>query len=107
MIGVDLRKNNYDNKVSNAVDYALFDYRTRTWTDYLAGEVLSDNETDESVYAIYGEYKYALSQTWSFTSNLRYDRINLDYTDYLNTLSLDKSFNQYSYRAGLDHQLNA
>ena len=106
MVGVDLRKNEYDNKTSYAVDWATYNYRTRTWTDYEAGTVTGDSTTDESVYAIYGEYKYALTPTWSLTTNLRYDKIELDYLDYLNALTLDKSFDQYSYRAGLNNQLN-
>lgn len=108
MVGVDLRKNEYDNKTSYAVDWSKPNYRTRppSWTNYEAGTVTGDSITDESVYAIYGEYKYALTPTWTLTTNLRYDKIELDYLDYLNTLTLDKSFDQYSYRAGLNKQLN-
>ncbi len=112
MIGLDLRDNNYKNDVSYAVDWSKksVNYRvtppTTTWTDYYKGTATSDDETDENVYALYGEYKYKFDDKWSATANLRYDYINLDYSSNISALQLDKSFNQLSYRAGANYQIN-
>ena len=108
MVGLDLRANNYKNNTSYAMDwsqktgYGPFP----TYTDYYEGTVTSDDETDENVYAIYGEYKYKINDKWSVTSNLRYDYINLDYDSDLSGLQLEKSFKNLSYRAGANYQLN-
>ncbi len=112
MIGLDLRDNNYKNNVSYAIDWAKksVNYRTQppttTWTDYYKGTETSDDETDENVYALYGEYKYKFNDKWSATTNLRYDYIDLDYSSNISALQLKKSFDQLSYRAGANYQIN-
>lgn len=103
MIGTDIRDNQYDNKISYGIDWAA--NRRGTFTDYTQGTVTADDTTDEKVYALYGEYKYAFSPNFSSTANIRYDNIQLDYSDNLSALSVDKSFDQYSYRLGFDYQL--
>ena len=110
MAGVDLRANNYKNRVSIAQAYSTYayNYRTRTWewTDYTnVGDERSHDETDENVYAVYGEYKYALTPELTATANLRFDHIALDYSDYLGT-NLDKSFDVYSWRVGAAYSLS-
>jgi iron complex outermembrane receptor protein len=112
MVGLDLRDNNYKNDVSYAIDWSKksVNYRTTpptiTWKDYYKGTVTANDETDENVYALYGEYKYKINDKWSATTNLRYDYINLDYKSELSSLQLDKSFDQLSYRAGANYQIN-
>ena len=108
MVGLDLRDNNYKNDVSYAIDWSKKSVRkgVTTWTDYHKGTVTANDETDENVYALYGEYKYKIDDKWSATTNLRYDYIDLDYDSELSDLQLDKSFNQLSYRVGANYQLN-
>ncbi|MDD5549123.1 MAG: TonB-dependent receptor, partial [Sulfurovaceae bacterium] len=106
MVGLDLRANNYKNNVSYAMDWSQRDYTTGIWNEYTKGTVTSNDETDENVYALYGEYKYKINDKWSVTSNLRYDYINLDYASDLSGLQLEKSFKNLSYRAGANYQLN-
>jgi iron complex outermembrane recepter protein len=109
--GIDLRANEYKNKVTYRVNQALGTYNPMTHTttytaDYFkAGDFKSDDKTNEHVYAAYGEYKYAFSKDLSATANFRYDRINLDYTD-SSANNLSKNFNVYSYRVGGNYQLN-
>lgn len=109
MAGADLRANTYKNRVSYAQPYATYayNYRTRTyeWTDYThVGEERSHDETDENVYAAYGEYKHALTEKLTATANLRFDHIALDYSDD-SGLKLDKSFDVYSWRVGAAYAL--
>lgn len=108
MVGMDLRANNYKNDVSYAIDWAKQSFRGGrvTWSDYTKGTVTANDNTDEKVYALYGEYQYPLSDRWSLTSNLRYDNINVDYESDLSALNLKKTFNQYSYRLGANNQIN-
>jgi iron complex outermembrane recepter protein len=106
MVGLDLRANNYKNNVSYAMDWSQYNYTTHGYTDYSKGAITSNDETDENVYALYGEYKYKINDKWSATSNLRYDYINLDYDSDLSGLQLEKSFKNLSYRAGANYQLN-
>lgn len=104
MLGADLRDNNYKNKTSYGMDWAA--KRGPKFTDYTQGEITANDETHENVYALYGEFKYPLSPTWSATTNLRYDKIKHDYTDNLSSLDINKDFDQYSYRVGLNNQIN-
>ncbi|CUV65103.1 putative TonB-dependent receptor [Sulfurovum sp. enrichment culture clone C5] len=106
MVGLDLRANNYKNNTSYAMDWSQRNYTTGIWNEYTKGTVTSNDETDENVYALYGEYKYKINDKWSVTSNLRYDYINLDYASDLSGLQLEKSFKNLSYRAGANYQLN-
>ncbi|MFA5501115.1 MAG: TonB-dependent receptor [Sulfurovaceae bacterium] len=112
MLGLDLRANNYKNDVSYAIDWSKksVNYRTSppttTWTDYYKGTKTADDETDERVYALYGEYKHKFNDKWSATANLRYDYIDLDYSSNISALQLNKNFDQLSYRAGANYQIN-
>lgn len=108
MVGLDLRANNYKNNTSYAMDWSK---RTgygpsTTYKDYLEGDIYTNDDTDEYVYALYGEYKYKINDKWSATTNLRYDYIDLDYDSDLLGLQLEKSFKNLSYRAGANYQLN-
>ncbi len=103
LLGVDLRDNNYKNEVLYKVDQRVGYFPSYTYV--LAGDENSNNETDEKVYALYGEYKQGISDDLSATANLRYDKIDLDYTDSSDN-SLSKSFNVYSYRIGANYNLN-
>lgn len=108
MVGLDLRANNYKDNISYAMDWSQkTGYGpSTTYTDYYKGTVTTDDETDEYVYALYGEYKYKINDKWSATSNLRYDFIDLNYNSNLSGLQLEKNFKNLSYRAGANYQLN-
>ena len=103
LLGVDLRDNTYKNKV-----FYLADQRVGSPGHYaypLAGDEKSNDKTDENVYAFYGEYKQGITDRLSATANIRYDFIDLDYTD-SSAHQLEKSFNVYSYRLGGNYLLN-
>ena len=102
LLGVDLRDNNYKNRTTYRVAQRLTYKPPHKYS--VAGDDKSDNSTDESVYAIYGEYKYAFTSDFSITTNLRYDKIKLDYTD-SSSNSLKKEFDVLSYRVGANYQL--
>ena len=107
LLGVDLRANSYENKVKYRVNQALIRYYPSysvTPDYYQAGEFKSSDTTDENIYAIYGEYKQALSDKLTVTANLRYDKIKLDYKDYQQQ-SFQNQFNIYSYRIGANYQV--
>lgn len=108
MIGLDLRDNYYENKTN-----ILQDYCTRMGATACAnpaniktaGTITGNDETDENVYALYGEIKYALNDSLVLTTNARYDRIEMDYDDQLNDYQVDKAFNVGSYRLGSTYTL--
>ncbi|MEW5831848.1 MAG: TonB-dependent receptor [Campylobacterota bacterium] len=102
LLGIDLRDNNYKNKVLYRVAQRVGYFPSYTYVS--AGAENSNNETDENVYALYGEYKHGLTDRLSATFNVRYDAIKLDYTDSRNN-QLDKSFDVYSYRIGSNYDL--
>jgi len=105
LFGLDFRDNYYENKARIIEDYAS---RIRpTVTVVTAGTITQDDETDENVYAAYGELKYAWSDALVLTTNARYDHITMDYTDNLHALDLDKSFDVGSYRVGATYAFNA
>ena len=111
MLGADLRDNTYKNQTSYAQAYSTYAYsyflHAFVWTDYdLAGQIRSADTTDENVYALYGEYKYALTSALTATANFRYDRITLDYLDNMTGDNLDKAFDVYSSRGGLTYALS-
>ena len=108
LLGIDIRANEYVNKTTYRVEQAKYEYPRGVKTNvgiYNVGDDKSNNTTDENVYALYGEYKYAFSRDFTATTNLRFDNINLDYTDSMNN-NLKKDFNVYSYRLGMNYQLN-
>ncbi|MBN2896781.1 MAG: TonB-dependent receptor [Campylobacterales bacterium] len=102
LLGVDLRMNSYDNKVIYRVAQRLTYRPPHAYAQ--AGDFKSDDTTDENVYAIYGEYKHALTDALSLTANLRFDAIMLDYEDSMRN-QFDKRFNVYSYRLGGSYQM--
>lgn len=102
MAGMDLRFNNY-----KKYDKYIVNFRTKPGPPtYYAGTVVNDNETDEDVYAAYGEIKYKILSPLTLTLNGRYDNIKLDFTDRQNSLQLDKSFEVYSWRFGANYALS-
>ena len=102
LLGLDLRDNNYKNRTTYRVAQRLTFRPPHRYAS--VGDDSSNNDTDESVYAIYGEYKYAFTSDFSMTTNLRYDKIKLDYTDSKSN-SLKKEFDVFSYRLGANYQL--
>ncbi|HEY9148174.1 MAG TPA: TonB-dependent receptor [Gammaproteobacteria bacterium] len=101
MVATDLRDNTYDSEVIfNDCD------GLGAWAGCVEGEQYGDNSTDEQVKALYGELKFRPAEKWVLTLNGRYDRIDLDYTDYLDSdLSGGKSFDVSSWRLGANHAL--
>ena len=106
MGGLDLRDNSFKNHV-----VVLQDYKSSPspFSPVIkAGTITADNKTKERVYAAYGEAKYRLFAPLTLTVNARFDRINLDYNDYLPGAAapnLGKSFNAYSWRGGLTYDI--
>lgn len=105
LAATDLRANRYKNNVSYNVDIA--DNPFTAWVDETAyaGDPISDDTTDETVQAVYGELKFRVTDPLVMTVNGRYDRIALDYKSKLSSLELDKSFNVASWRLGANYAL--
>ena len=108
LLGLDLRANEYKTKSTYKVAQAEVSYFP-TYTviqgGYQPGDARSDSETDENVYALYGEYKHGITDSISVTTNLRYDMIKLDYKD-SSDRNYKEDFNIYSYRLGANYQLD-
>ncbi|EIF51941.1 MULTISPECIES: TonB-dependent receptor [Sulfurovum] len=108
LLGLDLRANEYKNKSTYRAAQALVTYGPFGGVDqgyFQPGDFKSDDSTDENVYAIYGEYKRAVSENFSVTTNLRYDWIKLDYHDYKDN-NFKEDFKVWSYRIGANYQLD-
>jgi len=109
LIGLDLRANEYKNKSTYRTSQALVEYgrfgKITTPGYFQPGDPKSDSSTDEYVYAIYGEYKQAINKKLSITTNLRYDFIKLDYSDYKDN-NYNEEFKVWSYRIGGNYQLD-
>jgi len=101
MAAADLRANRYENNVEAAIDIP----GRRGAPTISAGTALSDDTTDETVNAVYGEIKYRLTQPLVMTVNGRYDHIAYDYSSNLSSLELDKTFDVTSWRVGLNYAL--
>ncbi|MGD8908889.1 MAG: TonB-dependent receptor [Chromatiales bacterium] len=99
MAAVDLRDNRYENNVEAAIDIDDWSGTTE------AGTALSDDATDETVQAVYGEVKYRLAQPLVMTVNGRYDHIEYDYSSNLSALDLKRDFNVTSWRLGMNYEL--
>lgn len=110
MIGLDLRDNYYENRTNIREDYCkrpTFPGPTCSVANRVyAGTVSGNDETDENVYALYGELKYAFNDAFIITTNARYDRIDMNYDDHLQNYQVEKSFNVGSYRLGSTYTLN-
>ncbi|MDH5484469.1 MAG: TonB-dependent receptor [Gammaproteobacteria bacterium] len=99
MAAADLRDNSYDNKVTY-LDCA------DAWGPCTVGSLKDNNQTDEQVRAIYGELKFQATKQLTLTLNARYDTIELDYTDKLDTDNNgNKDFNVSSSRLGANYAL--
>ncbi|MFT7004146.1 MAG: iron complex outermembrane receptor protein [Sulfurimonas sp.] len=95
MTGVDIQRNNMKN--------STFD----TDATYDIGDLSDKSNTDENINAVYAEVKYKLSKSLSSTINARYDHIEYDYTDNVNSAySTNSSYDIGSYRAGLNYKIN-
>jgi len=107
MGGLDLRDNSYRNFVSVLQDYKP---SPSPFAPVIAaGTVVADDKTRERMYAGYGEVKFRLADPLTVTLNGRYDRIDLDYADYMAGAAapnLSKSFNVGSWRAGLNYDFS-
>jgi iron complex outermembrane receptor protein len=101
MAAVDLRKNSYENNRVAAID--ILDRRGNL--ENAAGDALSDDTTDETVQAAYGEVKFRLAQPLVMTLNGRYDHIEYDYSSNLSALQLDKEFDVASWRLGANYRM--
>ncbi len=109
--GLDLRRNRYENLNTAKVDYctmAVAGCRGRGAQLVTAGTVLSDNVTDETVNALYGELKFLLAPQWTLTLNGRHDDIGLDFAsgrtnEIAAPFTRDKSFRVNSWRAGANY----
>ena len=103
LAGIDIRNNEYDNYAEYITDFKSSPFSP---TVNSAGTVVADNITDETVKAIYAEYKYSHSKDTVLTLNGRYDHIQLDYLDDLdNLLNGEEEFYVTSWRLGANHQL--
>jgi len=102
--GIDIRDNQYDNYAVYITDHKPSP--SPMAPVLTAGTVIGDNLTDETVNAIYGEYKYNIAKDTVVTVNGRYDNITLDYTDGIDAnLNGEEEFNVTSWRLGANHQL--
>jgi len=101
MLAVDVRANSYENNRSYNIDVPA------SWTSpaHSAGDPISDDTTDEAVQALYGEYKFKVSDPLVMTMNGRYDHIALDYTSNISALNLNKSFDVASWRLGANYNV--
>ncbi|QOG11401.1 TonB-dependent receptor [Arcobacter sp. FWKO B] len=88
MVGLDLQKNTTDE------------------TQYLASDnsLRSQYDTDERIYALYGELNNQITDSLTSVINLRYDNLKYKYNDQLdNSKNVNPSYNTTSFRAGLNY----
>jgi iron complex outermembrane receptor protein len=102
MIGVNLEKNSQDNESVQRVTYGS------PWTGITtAGTLLSDNNTDENISAIYLELQYKITPKLNIVGNYRYDYISYDYKNNMDSsLNVDSSYNNSSFKLGLNYELD-
>ncbi|NWO05584.1 MAG: TonB-dependent receptor [Alteromonadaceae bacterium] len=101
LLGLDLRRDDTDNEVRALRDYRIYSRGSTT----AAGTLLSEDEGRTDTGALFVELKYQLAQDTTLTTNVRHDRIEIDYRDELNDYGVDKAFNVNSWRLGLTHDL--
>lgn len=108
LMALDLRDNNYKNYTEANIDIWNWNHSAITTA---AGTPMADDNTDEAVQALYGEYKFRVSEPLVMTVNGRYDHIALDYVGYdfdtLNSVNVDKAFDVASWRLGANYSLAA
>ncbi len=102
LMALDLRANSYKNNTEANIDVWNWSHTSITTT---AGTPLSDDTTDEAVQALYGEYKFRVSEPLVMTMNGRYDHLAYDYTSDISSLSLNKSFDVTSWRLGANYNI--
>ncbi len=113
LLAADLRVNSYKNHTETNIDTSVTTYPGPVTTSIPAGTPTSNNATDEVVQAIYGEYKFKVSDPLVMTLNGRYDHIAFDYsgieynTIYVpqGTINLDKAFDVASWRLGANYSM--
>lgn len=94
MIGIDLARNDEEKNSEYRVDY------TSRGTTHYIGEVTSDTDSKEKVNALYGEFKYGVTNKLILSANARIDKITYDYTNNITDASWNKDFNEESYKIG-------
>ncbi len=99
MLGVDIARN----KEFKNTKYRI-DYTDRSGT-YNIGDVTSDTYSKEEINALYGELKYALTNKFTTTLNVRQDQIKYTYLNNLTTDDWTKTFDETSYRLGGTYKL--
>ncbi|GAB4354357.1 MAG: hypothetical protein Kow006_20070 [Gammaproteobacteria bacterium] len=99
LAAADLRDNSY------AIHNTYLDCTDLAWDpSCVVGAPADNNHTDELVHAIYGEVKVRTAEKWVTTLNGRYDRIELDYSDALDsTNNGSKNFSVSSWRLGANY----
>ncbi|MFA6145370.1 MAG: TonB-dependent receptor [Sulfurimonas sp.] len=106
----DGAKGEYRTALGNVALMGGFDIQDNK-TDQLThlvsnGSLYSDFATDEKIYAIYTELKYAATDNLTATLNARYDRINHQYVDAINSArNISPTYDVGSYRAGFNYIL--
>ncbi len=104
LIAVDVRANKYKNNVETNI--ITKDYSAGfPFPDIPIGTPTSEDTTDEAVQALYGEYKFRVSEPMVLTMNGRFDHIAYDYTSNLSVLDLNTSFDVASWRLGTNYTL--
>lgn len=103
MGGVEFKRNEYLNYTTAKTSFR----NSPTGPVTPEGMIFGDDDTDESVQALYGEVKWSPAADWAVTGNARHDRIELDYRakpvagNGNTAISETKSFNANSWRLGV------
>ncbi len=115
LIGVELGFRDYETATDILADYTAYNSRTRVNENYYKGEK-TQNNSKESVQAVYGEFKYNITSQFTTTINARYNvqkkEIITNKLDYNGTIwsniTEEKShtFKNTAYRAGATYNFN-
>lgn len=113
MLGLDVGKVAYDDKVETLADFTA---TSRGRTSYYYGGEYTDLSSSERKNAVYAELRNTFGNKLTTTLNARYDVQAFDYSvqvnDFdgtvwsLNTTSRDDRFKNASYRAGLAYDVS-
>ncbi len=114
LAGLDVRRNEYQQLNKAGVNYCSrkLGPGCAPGAAVTAGTVMTDDTTDESINALYGEVKFRPATDWTLTFNGRHDALSLDYQgrpgkDNGNVaFSRSKSFDVNSWRAGANYAVN-
>jgi len=99
MLGVDIARNKEDKNSKYRVNYSS------GWTSGSIGDVTSDTSSDENINAIYTELKLQPLKDFVTTLNARYDNITYKYTNNMTAQTVDKRYDEGSYRIGAIYSL--